>query len=165
MIICSINFWLLISRLIPGTILLIINQDFLDGFLLLDTIWTRGSSFHLTKTICQKLEAKTKTTSGSGYHVLFGPAKQFLRKLKFLRFRIQLIIFFNYITLNAKIILIIEDKFCLSGDIINDILLVYMNYLIICNCHWVNEDVKPLHLINAPMMSNLSNCFLEPKER
>ena len=58
-----------------------------NTMIILDTIWTKGSSFHLTKAICQKLEAKTKTTSGSGYHVLFGPAKQFLRKLKFLRFQ------------------------------------------------------------------------------
>ena len=56
-----------------------------NTMIILDTIWTKGSSFHLTKAICQQLEAKTKMTSGSGYHVLFGPAKQFLRKLKFLR--------------------------------------------------------------------------------
>ena len=66
--------------------------------IILDTIWTKGSSFHLTKAICQKLEAKTKMTSGSGYHVLFGPAKQFLRKLKFLRFQFRfVIVYFAYI--------------------------------------------------------------------
>ena len=65
-----------------------------NTMIILDTIWTKGSSFHLTKAICQKLEAKTKMTSGSGYHVLFGPAKQFLRKLKFLRFQFRFVIFY-----------------------------------------------------------------------
>ena len=65
-----------------------------NTMIILDTIWTKGSSFHLTKAICQKLEAKTKITSGSGYHVLFGPAKQFLRKLKFIKvFEISIFIF------------------------------------------------------------------------
>ena len=76
-----------------------------NTMIILDTIWTKGSSFHLTKAICQKLEAKTKMTSGSGYHVLFGPAKQFLRKLKFLRFQFRFVIlYFLYIFSNVAII-------------------------------------------------------------
>ena len=79
-----------------------------NTMIILDTIWTKGSSFHLTKAICQKLEAKTKMTSGSGYHVLFGPAKQFLRKLKFLRFQfIFVILYFLYISYNVVILDII----------------------------------------------------------
>ena len=88
--------------------------------IMLDTIWTKGSSFHLTKTICQKLEAKTKTTSGSGYHVLFGPAKQFLRKLKFLRFQIRLtILLLTCMILKSKKIVI--SAISMSFYIINDI--------------------------------------------
>ena len=52
-----------------------------NTMIILDTIWTDGSSFHLTKAICQKLEAKAKLATRSGYHILFGPAKLFLRKL------------------------------------------------------------------------------------
>ena len=85
--------------------------------IMLDTIWTKGSSFHLTKTICQKLEAKTKTTSGSGYHVLFGPAKQFLRKLKFLRFQIRLtILLLTCMILKSKKIVI--SAFYIINDIV-----------------------------------------------
>ena len=59
--------------------------------IILDTIWTNGSTFHLTKKICEKLEAKATESSGSGYHVLFGPAKQFLRQVGYTEFEISTI--------------------------------------------------------------------------
>ena len=59
--------------------------------IILDTIWTNGSTFHLTKKICEKLEAKATESSRSGYHVLFGPAKQFLRQDGYTEFEISTI--------------------------------------------------------------------------